>query len=485
MIRRFPAFVVATLLLGRVVGHALTGTDDQWVQVQSSHFNVLTDGGEKAGRDLALQFEQLRSAFGQIFPAGAIKHSVPLQIIALKNSKQVSQYSRLYQGKPIKSAGFCLRSSDRDYIVVDLGTLHRWQTVIHEYAHLLLANSATDLPAWFNEGFAELYSTIQIEGKQAILGRAPESVMEVLRNESLMGVSNLFSVDHDSPVYNEDSDPRSIFYAESWLVVHYLWDHNQMEQTQRYFQLVHQQVPVGEAIQQAFDLDAEQFDRILQKYSRSAIELVKVTLQPDIEHVSLSVSPVTALNAKTVLAGLHAHQADYQGQAIQELQEILEQDPHNAAAHRDLGYIYYHRHDPQAALPHLQEAAQKDPNDWRAHFFWAELSAQKNDDALAPQIERESRRVIELNPDFADGYGLLGFALMVERRNTEAILAYQRALSLKPRSEVYALNLAELYSLEGRLDQAKTLFLYLQNSDDWEIATAARSHLQLMASPNL
>ncbi|HLJ30313.1 MAG TPA: tetratricopeptide repeat protein [Candidatus Angelobacter sp.] len=495
MNRCFPAFVIAILLLGIVPSHGADGNssvaigsaanEDQWIEVQSSHFNVLTDGGEKPGRELAQQFEQLRSAFSQLFAGQHVKQTVPLQIIALRNSRQISQYSRLYQGKPIKSTGFCLRSPDRDYIVLDLGALNWWETVIHEYAHLLLAGSSPDLPAWFNEGFAELYSTIRIDDRHATLGRPPESVLQVLRNETLMPVSSLFRVDRDSPVYNEDSDPRSIFYAESWLVVHYLWDHNEIEQAQRYLQLIRQRVPVAEAVKQAFDMEPEQFDRILQKYSRSGIEAVRIVLPQGLEQASFSVKPVSALDATTALAGLHSHQPDYQEQAIRELQEVLQQDPDNAAAHRDLGYIYYHARDPEEALPHLQKAAEKSPSDWRVHFFWAELTAQKYDDALAPLIEKEARRVIELNPDFADGYGLLGFAFMVERRNPEATAAYQRALALKPASEVYALNLAELYSLQGKLDEARALFLYLQNSGNPVIATAARSHLELMASPKL
>lgn len=482
MNRCFPAFVMAIALLG-MTAHAGDGNDEQWFEVQSPHFDLLTNGGEKAGRDLALQFEQLRSAFTQLFATRPVAKPVPLQIIALRSSKQISEYSRLYQGKPIRSTGFCLRSADRDYIVLDLGALNRWETVIHEYAHLFIAAGMPDLPAWFNEGLAELYSTIRIDDKQAILGRPPESALDVLHNESLMPISELFKVDHDSAVYNEDRDPRSIFYAESWLVVHYLWDHNQMEQAQRYLQLIHQRMAVNQAVKQAFDIDPDQFDRVLQKYSRSPMELVRVPLHPEAQQTRLSVKPVSALYATTILAGLHAHQPDYQEQAMSELQSILRQDPDNAAAHRDLGYIYYQRHDPDAALPHLKKAAERSPDDWRVHFFWAEASAQKYDDALAPQIEKEAQRVIELNPEFADGYGLLGFALMVEHRNPEAIAAYQQALALRPASEVYALNLAELYTLQGRLDEAKTLFLYLENSDNGMIATAARSHLELMSSP--
>ena len=479
---RLLALLAAIIL--PALAPSTAGAEEQWIEVQSPHFTVLTDGGERPGRDLGRQFEQMRSVFAQLF-SRQVRQSVPLEIIALKSPKQFSEYAPLYQGKPVKTVGFYLRSQDRDYIVLEVDAPNRLETVFHEYAHLLLAANLPDLPPWFTEGFAEFYSTIMIDSKHATIGHAPAAALEVLRQEALMPVATLLAVDHDSPVYNDDSDPRSIFYAESWLVVHYLWDHNQMDQVQRYFELVRQHVPVPEAVKQAFDMTPDQFDRVLKKYSRSVLEAVTVPLPEGLEKISFSVAPVPSLDAMAALAGVHAHQAGYLERAIKEFQEILQQDPDNAAAHRDLGYIYYYQHDSEAALPHLRKAAEKAPNDWRVHFFWAELAAAKNDDALAPNIEKEAKLVIELNPEFADGYGLLGFAFMVEHRNIEATAAYQTALRLKPHSEVYALNLAELYTLQGRLNEAKALFLYLQDSSNQMIATAARSHLDLMASPKL
>lgn len=479
---RFPALPTVVVFLALAGCPAIA--EEQWIEVQSPHFTVLTDGGEKAGRDLGRQLEQMRSVFAQLF-SRQVKQDVPLQIIALKSSGQLSEYSPLYKGKPVKTTGFYLHSQDRDYIMLDLEAPNRWETVFHEYAHLLLAANIPDLPPWFTEGFAEFYSTIAIDSKHATIGRAPQFAAEVLRQESLMPVATLLAVDHNSAVYNDDSDPRSIFYAESWLVVHYLWDHNLMEQAQRYFQLVRLRMPAADAFKQAFDMAPDQFDRLLQKYSRSTLEALRVRLPEGLEQVSFTVTPVTSLTAMAALAGVHAHQTGYLQEAIKEFKQILEQDPDNADAHRDLGYIYYNQHDSDAAMPHLEKAAAKAPKDWRVHFFWAELAAAKYDDALAPKIENEARLVIEINPEFADGYGLLGFAFMVEHRNPEAVAAYQTALRLKPQSDVYALNLAELYTLQGRLDEAKVLFLQLQSSPNDLIATAARSHLELMATPQL
>ena len=45
-----------------------------------------------------------------------------------------------------------------------------------------------------------------------------------------MPVASLFSVGHDAKIYNESGDHRTLFYAESWLVVHYIFDHNLLAQ---------------------------------------------------------------------------------------------------------------------------------------------------------------------------------------------------------------------------------------------------------------
>src|SRR5215471_244402 len=114
-----------TVLIVLAQAAAWAEPEEQWVEVQSSHFTVLTDGGVKPGRDLGQQFEQMRSVFAQLF-ATQVKQLVPLQIIALKDSKQISHYAPLYQGKPVRTTGFYLHSQDRDYIVLDLEATNRW-----------------------------------------------------------------------------------------------------------------------------------------------------------------------------------------------------------------------------------------------------------------------------------------------------------------------------------------------------------------------
>jgi len=81
--------------------------DPQWVEVRSPNFSVITDAGDKRGRDVALRFEQMRSVFGALMTKANVNLSVPLQIVAFRNTKEMRQVAPIFSGKPTELAGIC------------------------------------------------------------------------------------------------------------------------------------------------------------------------------------------------------------------------------------------------------------------------------------------------------------------------------------------------------------------------------------------
>src|SRR5689334_18811946 len=98
------ASLIASLFLFTA---SLAHAEQQWVEVTSPHFSVMTDGGEKRAREVSMRFEQMRMAFGVIFNKLSV-NTAPLEIVAFRNSKEIKRYAPLYQGKPIDVAGFFL-----------------------------------------------------------------------------------------------------------------------------------------------------------------------------------------------------------------------------------------------------------------------------------------------------------------------------------------------------------------------------------------
>jgi Flp pilus assembly protein TadD len=477
MFRRAGLLLSVVLLSGLVP--ALT--EEHWVDIRSPHFSVLTDGGEDRGREIALQFELMRSVFSQLFLRDHVNQSIPLQIVAFRNAEQISSFAPQFRGQPLTVAGFFQQGQDKNYIVLNLDANNSWPTVFHEYAHLLLHSNVAGLPPWFDEGFAEYFSTIKIGKKEAVLGGIPEYARGVLGQEELIPISELFTVGQSSPIYNDDRNHRTLFYAQSWLVVNYLFSNARLKDAIAYFKLVGEHVPMADAFQRAFHMDPATFDKgIADFYQNTGGRTITVGLPMGLEKVSFAGITVSQVGTLAILADLHLHEPDYQQQAVQEFKAVLKLDSENVIAHRGLGYGFLRSGEFDEAMAHFQKAAEKDSRDPMVHYYWAVLMAQKQEPSLWPQMEKEARLVTQLNPEMADGFALLGFALMSERQTDDAAKAYENALRLSPGNEGYAATLGDLYISKGRTENARSIFVGLQNSDRLLISTLARNRLQEM-----
>jgi len=269
MRRHFALWFWCCLLLALLglVPPALAG-EPEWVEVRSPHFSVVTDAGEKRGREVALRFEQMRAVFGALLTKAKVTIPVPLQIVAFRSTKEMRQFVPLWKGKPTQVAGLFEGNEDRTFIMLDMSTEDPWQVVFHEYAHQLLnGNTSAQVQPWFDEGFAEFFSTIKVNGKEADVGLVSNNDFLVLQQTGMMKIADLFRVRQNSSVYNESGDHRSVFYAESWLVVHYIYDKQWVPKLGPYFDLaLDRGMPVEEAIQQAFGLSAADLDKALRQY---------------------------------------------------------------------------------------------------------------------------------------------------------------------------------------------------------------------------
>src|ERR1700693_4471372 len=139
-----------------------------------AHFSVVTDAGEKRGREVAMRFEQMRAVFGTLMTKAKVNLPVPLQIVAFRNTKEMRQVAPLWKGKPTELAGLFQGGADRSFIMLDMSVDNPWTVVFHEYAHQLMNGTMkAALDPWFQEGFAEYFSSIEVDSKEARVGKIP------------------------------------------------------------------------------------------------------------------------------------------------------------------------------------------------------------------------------------------------------------------------------------------------------------------------
>src|SRR5947208_1902168 len=153
-----------TFLSLRLVARA--AEPSPWLEVHSTHFTVITDAGEKKGKEVALRFEQMRAVFGSLLMKDRLNDSSPLTILAFKNDKSYYQSAPLRQGQPIDVPGFFVPGEDQNFIVLNLFEEESWRAVAHDYAHLMLNYNYPPVQGWFDEGMAEYFSSIRLDDKK-------------------------------------------------------------------------------------------------------------------------------------------------------------------------------------------------------------------------------------------------------------------------------------------------------------------------------
>ena len=451
--------------------------EPQWVEVRSPNFSVITDAGEKRGREVAMRFEQMRAVFGSLMTKGHVSLPVPLQIVAFRNAKELRQVAPLFNGKPIEVDGLFQQGNDRSFIMLNMSVENPWTVVFHEYAHQLMnGNLQSETAPWFEEGFAEYFSSIEVDSKEARIGKIPNDEYLILQQVGTMRIADLFSVQHNSTTYNESGSHRTTFYAESGMIMHFIYDNQLLPQVSKYFDLqMNQHLPVEDAIQKAFGMSSQQFDKSLRNYISSGhYKYYPIPTPASISAGNFTVTPLSAASGNAVVADIHLHSRDYQERALSEFQDVLKSDPNNGEACRGLGYAFLQKQDYAQAAEYFKRASQLDSKDPRVHYYNALLLARQSGfgpGADVSTMTRELETSLKLDPDFADSYALLAFAQSTAGDPATALLTMGKAVAMSPRNDDYRFNLANLYLANRQPGLAIALLRSLRGTASPELAS--------------
>lgn len=454
-----------------------------WVEIKSPHFSVVTDAGEKRGREVAMRFEQMRAVYAALMVKANVNIPIPLQIVAFRNTKEFRQFAPLWHGKPTQLAGLFQPGEDRSFIMLDLSLPDPWSVVFHEYAHQLMNGTLSgSLDPWFEEGFAEFFATIEVDNKEARVGKVPNDTYAILAQSSWIKLADLLKVRHYSETYNAGGERRTVFYAESRMMVHYLYDNKLIPKLSTFFDLeMNQNVPVEEVVQKTFGMTVQQFDKVLHDYLNSGhYKYFAIPAPTDIAISGYTTSQLADADSKAILADVHLHSIDYQQKAVEEFQDVLKEDPNNAAAYRGLGYAYLRNKDFDRAADCFRHAAALDSKDPRVHYYSALLANRRTgfNSSNLPEVIQELETAIALDPSFADPYMLLGFAQAANGDRAKGLETMRKAVSLSPRNESYQFNLAQMFLGNGKLDEGITLLHGLDRTQNPGLAQAVTDALE-------
>jgi tetratricopeptide (TPR) repeat protein len=421
-----------------------------WVEVRSPHFIVMTDSSAKQATHLADQFERMRAVLHTLFSNAKVDAPAPILVLAMKDQKgfrSLEPADYLAKGK-LNLAGYFLQGPEKNYILLRLDAQqeHPFATVYHEYTHFALSGAQEWMPLWFNEGIAEFFQNTDIHDKDVALGQPSVDDVLYLRQNRLIPLPVLFRVDHNSPYYHEENK-GSIFYAESWALVHYLEVNDRQTHQDRIAAyerlLVQKQDPVSAAAAAFGDLNKLQRD--LEAYIRAGdFHYFRMPSPKTPDLASFQIATVSATDADARRAEFLA----YNGRTAEAhalLDAILEQDPNNAVACETLGYMALHDHDMEGARKWLTKAVQLDSKSYLAHFYYAAMVMNADGLKDAPAIESSLKTAIKLNPVYAPSYDRLAALYRMQHDHLpEARMLEIQAVELEPSNISYRISTAYL-----------------------------------------
>src|SRR6266576_3947279 len=236
------------------INHSVSAKDT-WTRVRSKNFLLVGNASEKEIRQVGVRLEQFREFFSKLFTKVNFSSPVPTTVIVFKSDSSYRPF------KPnANTAGYFQAGYDVNYITLTTetrGEQNPFSIIFHEYTHLLVNNTIGNVPLWFNEGLAEYYSSFSMSNDQkVILGNPIANHVYLLRESKMLPLRTLFQVDHHSPYYNE-RDKQSIFYAESWALMHYLILANngqRLPQLGKFMASMDSNKPMEQAFQEAFQI---------------------------------------------------------------------------------------------------------------------------------------------------------------------------------------------------------------------------------------
>jgi tetratricopeptide (TPR) repeat protein len=466
---------------------------DNWTSVRSKNFFLVGNASEKEIRQVANRLEQFRNVFGLLFPKINLSSPVPTTVVVFKND---SSY-KPFKANP-NTSGFFQSGEDVNYITLTTERTSEespFGTIFHEYVHLLLNNTmGRTVPLWFNEGLAEFYSTFTLtdENRKAVLGNLVSSHVLYLRQNKLVPLRTLFAVDYKSPYYNE-GNKMNIFYAESWMLMHFLLQGNNKQRVPhlaRFLDLIGSNVAVEDAFQQAFQSSFEAFEKDFKSYIQSARYMATaVTFSGKLDFdAGLQTAALTEAEAQAYLGDLllHTHRLT---EAEGRLQQALTLTPDLPMAQASLGMIRVRQGRFDDAKMYLQKAVAGNSQNYLAHYYYAFALSRlgMNEHQMissystqeAELMRAELKKAIALKPDFTENYSLLAFVNLVRNEELdESIVLLKRALSLSRSNQRVLFMLAQLYIRKEDYAEARQLLQPIVNSNpDPEMRREARSLL--------
>ena len=451
LLRAHTGLVAALLLLGPPLRAGAQPSPPpaaatlDWRALQTRDLTIVGGVPDDTLKHVAFLLGRFREAIEPVFPAATRPLLKPTTVIVFPRRQQMVQFSIGTFSDDFFQAGLFVGGMTSNFILLTTAD-DDFSTAYHEFVHLLL-HQQLNAPAWFHEGLAEFFRTFTLaDGGRPYIGSISISHVNLLRAQGLMPLSRLIEAGFDSPLYQRH-DTSSVFYAQSWLLVHYLLladDARRATQLPYFVALLIDGVAPEQASLTAFNVGLSALDEELQRYV--ALDTFPRHQLPGFIQRGASGDsrsyPLAESQAHTLLGEVFIELRKY-SDAQRHFEVALLTEPDAPRVHAGLGLLLALQDRPAEARVHLERAVKAPDANWATLVSYAgtltNLRPVVRVETPGPDdiaIEHALRRAIALEPARPLAHATLAQLLSLQSgRDAEAHELMRIALKMAPADE--------------------------------------------------
>ena len=193
---------------------------DGWFAATNDTSVVLSNDSRGAAARVLAELTMARTVMTQV---AQVESKLPVRVFAVKDEASLRELVPQYwerRGVRPQAASYAGPYTAFIAVRADLPVPQRFPMLLHEYVHLLTAVQVPDAPAWLDEGLSEFWGSLVLDGNQVIVGRPRPGHLKLLRTRTWLPLNDMLQQDRGT--LGADQSEVSMFYAQSWAMVHYL-----------------------------------------------------------------------------------------------------------------------------------------------------------------------------------------------------------------------------------------------------------------------
>jgi TonB family protein len=418
---------------------------NNWLQVDTPHFTFISSDNEGRTRDIAIQFEQIRSVVATLWPWTRTDTDRPVTVLCVADDDGIKRLAPI-DWKPqdaVRLTSIFEQAPERYYIGVRSDARAGEQVGINPYYNAywsyvgLIIRSSVEarLPDWFISGIAGVMANTQVHANEVQVGRLHPDDLRELRQSTRIRLRQLIVADAASPAYAEPTRLRT-FNAQATVLLHMLLygggEHNpRAGQVDAFLNRLRGGASPDAAFEQTFGSPDALENEFAQYFNRSILMFGRVPADLRVGKERFPARRLTAAEASTALAGYHVAIKRYDD-AASEIRQAREADPAMASAFDVEGLLFDRTNERDKARASFEKAVEAGSTNFYTYYRLAQMLFGDASRATLTRREMLLERSVAANRTFPQAHAMLSDVKAQLGKASEAIELGRKAVQMEP-----------------------------------------------------